>query len=118
MRDTNTNKGNEMTNVAHETMFTEAELFGMFNVECADNWASPNSLSVPLLKVKVRKPKANKRVKHTCDKIKAGITTANPGKGRVADLARFYAASGGRGVSALGVQRVPTTLVRGDRAPH
>jgi hypothetical protein len=92
-----------MTNLSHEAMFTEAELFGMFNVECATAWTSPNSLSVPLLKVKVRKVKASKRVKHTCDKIKAGITTANPGKGRVADLVKFYAAFGEAEVSPFEV---------------
>ena len=90
-----------MTNVAHETMFTEAQLFSMFNVECATSWASPNSLNVPLWKVKVRKPKADKRIKHTCDKIKGGITTANPGKGRVEDLVAFYAANGDKEVSAF-----------------
>lgn len=88
MRDNTTSKGNEMTN------FTDAELFSMFNVECATSWTSPNCLNVPLLKVRVRKPKVSKRVKHTCDKIRDGITTANPGKGRVADLVRFYATHG------------------------
>ncbi len=84
-------------------VLSEAELFGLFNVECATSWSSPNSLSVPLLKVKVRKVKQSKRVKHTCDKIKAGITTANPGKGRVADLVAFYAANEGNEVSAFEV---------------
>jgi hypothetical protein len=97
---TNTQE-NKMTNVTHEAMFTEAEMFSMFNVECATSWSSPNSLTKPLLKVKVRKPKANKRVKHTCDKIKAGITTANPGKGRVEDLVAFYAANAEGEVSAF-----------------
>jgi hypothetical protein len=78
---------------------TETELFSMFNVDCAPT--GPFSMNVPLLKVRVRKPKADKRVKHTCDKIKGGITTANPGKGRVDDLARFYDAHASQEVSAF-----------------
>jgi hypothetical protein len=77
-------------NIEHEARFTEAELFSMFNVECNSAWASPNSLTMPLLKVKVKKVKQSKRMKHTCDKIKAGITLENPGKARVADLVAYY----------------------------
>lgn len=95
----NTNKENKMTN--NLPSLTDAELFAAFNVECSDNWASPNSLSIPLWKVKVLKAKPNKRVKHTCDKIKAGITAANPGKGRVDDLARFYDANAESEISAF-----------------
>lgn len=77
----------------------DAQLFAMFNVDCAPT--SLLSLNVPLLKVRVRKPKADKRVKHTCDKVREGVTSANPGKGRVADLAAFYALHGEDEISAF-----------------
>ena len=77
--------------LAIDKRFSDAELFGMFNVECAKSWASPNCLKVPLLKVKVRKAKASKRLqKMPCDKIKDGVTTHQPGKARVDDLIAFY----------------------------
>ncbi len=82
-------------------VLSEAELFGLFNVECATSWSSPNSLNVPLLKVKVRKVKVSKRVKHTCDKIKDGITQEAPGRSRVDDLARFYDANSAAEASAF-----------------
>ena len=89
--------------IDHDARFSPAELFGMFNVECADNWSSPNCLSIPLLKVKVKKVKASKRMKHTCDHIKEGITDAAPGKSRVADLVKFYATYGDYEVSPFEV---------------
>jgi hypothetical protein len=94
MRDNDNTKENEMTK-----NFTEAELFSMFNVDCAPT--GPFSMNVPLLKVRVRKAKPNKRVKHTCDKIKTGITEEAPGKSRVDDLARFYDANASQEVSAF-----------------
>jgi hypothetical protein len=93
MRDNNTQKDKMMKSL------TDAELFAMFNVDCAPT--TPFSMNVPLLKVRVRKAKVSKRVKHTCDKIKAGITEEAPGRSRVADLARFYDANAEGEVSAF-----------------
>lgn len=90
-------KENKMTN--NLPQLTDAELFAAFNVDCAPTGLF--SLNVPLLKVRVRKPKANKRVKHTCDKIKDGITQEAPGRSRVDDLARFYDAHASQEVSAF-----------------
>lgn len=97
MRDNNTHKENKMTN--NLPSLTDTELFSMFNVDCAPT--HPFSMNVPLLKVKVRKAKVSKRVKHTCDKIKPGITEAAPGRSRVDDLARFYDAHASQEVSAF-----------------
>ena len=89
--------------IDHDSRFSSAELFSMFNVECADNWTSPNCLSIPLIKVRVRKAKPSKRMKHTCDRIKEGITDADPGKSRVEDLVKFYATYGDYEVSPFEV---------------
>jgi hypothetical protein len=42
-------------------------------------------------------------MKHTCDRIKEGITDADPGKSRVEDLVKFYAAFGEAEVSPFEV---------------
>lgn len=76
--------------VSIDSRFSDGELFGLFNVECANSWTSPNCLSVPLLKVRSRKVKPSSRVRHTCDHIKPDITDENPGKSRVNDLVKFY----------------------------
>ena len=90
--------------LAIDKRFTDGELFGMFNVECANSWASPNCLKVPLLKVKVRKAKASKRLqKMPCDKIKDGVTTHQPGKDRVDDLVAYYNNPMNAGLSAFEV---------------
>ena len=84
--------------------FTDGELFGMFNVECAPSWTGPNCLRIPLLKVRVRKAKQSKRLqKMPCDKIKDGVTTHQPGKARVDDLVAFYAANAVNEVSPFEV---------------
>lgn len=90
-------KENKMTN--NLPSLTDAELFAAFNVDCAPTGLF--SMNVPLLKVRVRKAKVSKRVKHTCDKIKAGITEEAPGRSRVDDLARFYDANAAGEVSAF-----------------
>lgn len=42
-------------------------------------------------KQRVRKERISRRLrKAACDKVRAGVTKAPPGKGRVQDLARFY----------------------------
>ena len=90
--------------LAIDKRFTDGELFGMFNVECSPSWTGPNCLRIPLLKVKVRKVKASKRMqKMPCDKIKDGITKELPGKSRVADLVKFYATFGDAEVSPFEV---------------
>jgi hypothetical protein len=90
-----------------DARFTDGELFGMFNVECAPSWAGPNCLRLPLLKVKVKKVKkvkASKRMQKTpCDKIKDGVTTHQPGKARVDDLVAFYAANAAAEISPFEV---------------
>jgi hypothetical protein len=90
--------------LAIDKRFTDGELFGMFNVECAPTWAGPNCLRMPLLKVKVRKVKASKRMqKMPCDKIKDGVTTHQPGKARVDDLVAFYNTFGDAEISPFEV---------------
>ena len=83
--------------------FTDLELFAMFNVDCNPKGDSRvkylelpyvfNDIRVPLWRTK--RIVISKRFKstRTCDDtIKEGITHHKPGsKGRVADLAKFYA---------------------------
>lgn len=97
-----------------EDRFSDFELFEMFNVECDPNADQQktrvryieepyvfNDVKVPLL-VR-RKRKVSKRVRHYNDTIRAGVTSQPPGKGRVADLAKYYQDPTNEGVSPFEV---------------
>jgi hypothetical protein len=102
--------------ISLDERFTAFELAQMFNVDCDPNCSKRNTLRVRYIEanyafndVRVpllvnRKRKVSKRVKHYCDEIKSGITTHEPGtKGRVADLAKWYAANAANEESAFEV---------------
>jgi len=94
-----------------EERFSDFEISQMFNVDCEPDCRNRgkmrvryieaqyalNDTKVPLLVN--RKRKVSKRVKHYNDTIKPGITTREPGKGRVADLIRYYQNPANEGVS-------------------
>jgi hypothetical protein len=83
-----------MTKIRHEDMMTEVEICRLFSMIGTDG--KLRDIRPP------RRKRSSKRVRPVwTDTLKEGVSTAPPGRGRVKDLIRFYAANAASETSAF-----------------